>query len=41
MTIIDQMVNKYRPKTLEDKKNAIKEVLHEVVLAALSKTDFF
>jgi predicted nucleotidyltransferase component of viral defense system len=35
------MINKYKPITLEDKKNAIKEVLQEVVLAALSKTDFF
>lgn len=41
MTIIQQMINKYNPKTLEDKKNAIKEVLQEVVLAGLSKTDFF
>ena len=41
MTIIQQMINKYHPKTVEDKKNAIKEVLQEVVLAGLSKTDFF
>lgn len=41
MTIIQQMMNKYNPKTLEDKKHAIKEVLQEVVLAGLSKTDFF
>ncbi len=41
MTIIQQMINKYNPITLEDKKNAIKEVLQEVVLAGLSKTDFF
>lgn len=41
MTIIQQMINKYDPKTIEDKKNAIKEVLQEVVLAGLSKTDFF
>jgi len=41
MTIIQQMVNKYNPKTIEDKMNAIKEVLQEVVLAGLSKTDFF
>ncbi len=41
MTIIQQMINKYNPTTIEDKKNAIKEVLQEVVLAALSKTDFF
>jgi predicted nucleotidyltransferase component of viral defense system len=41
MAIIHQMIDKYEPKTLEDKKNAIKEVLQEVVLAALFKTDFF
>ncbi|CCV65514.1 conserved hypothetical protein (DUF1814) [Paracholeplasma brassicae] len=41
MTIIEQMINKYNPITLEDKKHAIKEVLQEVVLAGLSKTDFF
>lgn len=41
MTIIQQMIDKYNPKTLEDKKNVIKEVLQEVVLAGLSKTDFF
>ena len=41
MTIIQQMINKYNPITLEDKKNAGKEVLQEVVLAGLSKTDFF
>lgn len=41
MTIIQQMIHKYNPVTLEDKKNAVKEVLHEVVLAGLSKTDFF
>lgn len=41
MTIIEQMINKYTPKTLEDKKNIVKEVLQEVVLAGLSRTDFF
>ena len=41
MTLIQQMVDKYNPKTIEDKKNAIKEVLQEVVMAGLSKTDFF
>lgn len=41
MTIIQQMINKYNPSTIEDKKNTIKEVIQEVVLAALSKTDFF
>ena len=41
MTILEQMINNYNPKTLEEKKNAIKEVLQEVILAGLSKTDFF
>lgn len=41
MTIFQQMINKYQPKTLEDKKNIIKEVIQEIVLSALSKTDFF
>jgi predicted nucleotidyltransferase component of viral defense system len=41
MTIIQQMIDKYNPKTLEQKKNAMKEVLQEIVLAGLSKTDFF
>ena len=41
MTIIQQMIHKYNPVTLEEKKHAVKEVLQEVVLAGLSKTDFF
>lgn len=41
MTIIQQMIDKYNPQTLEEKKHVIKEVLQEVVLAGLSKTDFF
>ena len=41
MTIFQQMINKYQPKTLEDKENIIKEVIQELVLASLSKTDFF
>lgn len=35
------MIQNYNPETLEEKKNAIKEALQEVVLAGLSKTDFF
>ena len=41
MTIIAQMLEKYELKTVEEKKNALKEVMQEVILAALSKTDFF
>jgi len=35
------MLNNYNVNTIEEKKNAIKEILQEVILAALSKTDFF
>jgi len=41
MTIIQQMIDKYNPRTFEDKINALKVVLHEVVLVGLSKTGFF
>lgn len=41
MTIIDQMLERYNLITLEDKKNALKEIMQEIVLAGLSKTDFF
>lgn len=41
MTVVQQMISKYNPITLEDHKYAIKEVLQEVVLASLSKTDFY
>lgn len=35
------MVNNYHPKNTEEKKNAIKEVMQEIVLCALSKAGFF
>lgn len=41
MTILNQMLNNYNVNTIEEKKNAIKEILQEVILAALSKTNFF
>ncbi|HZJ89557.1 MAG TPA: nucleotidyl transferase AbiEii/AbiGii toxin family protein [Bacilli bacterium] len=41
MTIITQMLKKYNLKTIEETKNALKEVFQEVILAGLSKTDFF
>ncbi|MDA3932081.1 MAG: nucleotidyl transferase AbiEii/AbiGii toxin family protein [Tenericutes bacterium] len=41
MTIIDQMLEQYDLVTLDDKKNAIKEIMQEIVLAGLSKTNFF
>lgn len=41
MTIIDQMLEQYDCITLEDRKNAIREIMQEVLLAGLAKTDFF
>lgn len=41
MTVIEQMLEKYTLHTIEDKKNAIKEILQEVTLAGLARTDFF
>jgi len=41
MQIIDQMLKKYNISTLEDKKHAIKEIIQEIVLAGLSRANFF
>ncbi len=41
MTILEQMLEKYTLETIEDEKNAIKEIMQEITLAGLSKTDFF
>lgn len=41
MTILDQMIDKYTLNTIDDKKNAIKEIMQEITLAGLTKTDFF
>ena len=40
-TILEQMVNEYHPSTIEEKRNAIKEVMQEIVLCSLSKAGFF
>ena len=40
-TILEQMIENYHPKNIEEKKNAIKEVMQEIVLCALSKAGFF
>ncbi|MCQ2799895.1 MAG: nucleotidyl transferase AbiEii/AbiGii toxin family protein [Bacilli bacterium] len=37
----EMMLSKYNPSSLNEKENAIKEVLQELVLSAFSKTDFF
>lgn len=41
MTIIEQMLEGYTLNSLEDEKNAIKEIMQEVTLAGLARTDFF
>lgn len=40
-TIIDQMLRSYNTQTLYDKKNAMKEVMQELVLCGLSRGGFF
>lgn len=40
-TILNQMLNKYTLKNKEDYINALKEVIQEIALSALAKTDFF
>lgn len=40
-TIIKQMLKSYRSDTLYDKKNAMKEVMQEIVLCGLSRSGFF
>lgn len=40
-TIIDQMLKSYNTQTLYDMKNAMKEVMQELVLCGLSRAGFF
>ena len=40
-TIITLMLKKYHTETEYDKKNALKEVLQEIILVSLSKIGFF
>lgn len=39
--IIEKMLENYKLNSIEDKKNAIKEIMQEITLASLSKTSFF
>ena len=39
--ILTQMLSKYQIRNIEDKKNAIKEIVQEVVLCGLSRGGFF
>lgn len=40
-SIIEQMLSKYESKTIYDQKNAVKEIMQEIVLCALSRAGFF
>lgn len=39
--VIEQMLQSYSPKSLEERKNAIKEVMQEIALCGLSRAGFF
>ena len=40
-SILDEMLKKYNAKNIEEQKNAVKEVLQEIVLCGLSRAGFF
>lgn len=40
-SLIEQMLNKYQPQSKEDYINALKEVVQEIALSALARSDFF
>lgn len=39
--VIDEMLNKYNATTLDERKNAMKEIIQEIVLCGLSRAGFF
>ncbi len=39
--VLEQMLRAYKPQTSIDKKNAIKEIIQEIVLCGLSRAGFF
>lgn len=41
MQVLEQMLKKYDVKTPEDKKHAIKEIIQEIVLSGLARSNFF
>lgn len=40
-TVLEQMLENYETRTIEDKKNALKEVVQEAALCGLSRAGFF
>lgn len=39
--VVEQMVQSFEPKSLEERKNAIKQVMQEIALCGLSRAGFF
>ncbi len=40
-TLVEQMIQTYKAQTVYDKKNAMKEVMQEIVLCELSQSRIF
>ena len=40
-TVLEQMLSKYKTNSIEEKKNALKEIVQEVALCGLSRAGFF
>ena len=40
-TAIEQMLNNYQIENIYDQKNAMKEIMQEIVLCGLSRAGFF
>ena len=38
---VEQMLEKYNPKSTEDYENALKEILQEIILLGLDRSGFF
>lgn len=41
MSTIEEIINSYNPKTLNDNKSILREIMQSIVLVGLSRTDFF
>ena len=40
-TMMEQMLKQYHTQTVHDQKNAMKEVMQEIILCGLSRANFF
>ena len=41
MSTIEEIIKKYNPKTINDNKAILREIVQSIVLVGLSRTDFF